>query len=148
MSAGSSLRRVAPRWDDDPFSRVAWPTAGLPYPAAKFTTEEFIRAIVADVQAKAKINPRRVIRLGWSSGGPPCYAPALRRDSAITGAFRQIGLAGPPSSLLSDGRGSAEWQGNGRLPLRLLSRVTRRSLIMVVSSRARYRRWLFLCVDP
>ena len=78
---------VAPKWDENQFNRVVWPTATSKYPAAKFTTEEFIRAIVADVRAKVKIDPRRVILLGWSSGGPPCYAEALRKDSPVTGAF-------------------------------------------------------------
>jgi predicted esterase len=78
---------VAPKWDENQFNRVVWPTASLRYPAAKFTTEEFLQAIVADVRAKVKIDPRRVVLLGWSSGGPPCYATTLRPDSAVTGAF-------------------------------------------------------------
>ncbi len=86
---------VAPKWDENQFNRVVWPTATSKYPAAKFTTEEFIRAIVGDVRAKVKIDPRRVILLGWSSGGPPCYAEVLRKDSAVTGAFIAMSVFRP-----------------------------------------------------
>src|SRR5262249_5600177 len=34
------VQAVAPRWDDDQFNKVVWPTARLPYPAARFTTED------------------------------------------------------------------------------------------------------------
>jgi predicted esterase len=86
---------VAPKWDENQFNRVVWPTATSGYPAAKFTTEEFIRAIVGDVRAKVEIDPRRVVLLGWSSGGPPCYAAALSRDSAVAGAFIAMSVFRP-----------------------------------------------------
>ncbi len=78
---------VAPKWDDKQFERVVWPTQELRYPAAKFMTEEFIKAIVADVRTKARIDRQRIFLLGWSNGGPPCYATALRKDTPVTGAF-------------------------------------------------------------
>lgn len=78
---------VPPKWDEDQFKRIVWPTDGLPYPAAQFTTEELIRAIIADVRARVKVHPRRVFLLGWSSGGPACYASALEKDSGVTAAF-------------------------------------------------------------
>jgi predicted esterase len=86
---------VAPKWDEEQFDRVVWPTATSGYPAARFTTEEFIRAIVADVRAREKIDPRRVILLGWSSGGPPCYAMAMRRDSGVAGALIAMSVFHP-----------------------------------------------------
>jgi predicted esterase len=86
---------VAPKWDANQFLQVVWPTSALRYPAARFTTEEFIQAVVDDVRAKVKIDPRRVVLLGWSSGGPPCYATALRRDSAVTGAFIAMSVFRP-----------------------------------------------------
>jgi predicted esterase len=86
---------VAPKWDGAQFDRVVWPTASLPYPAARFTTEDFIRAIVAEVRAREKIDPRRVFLLGWSSGGPPCYAMATRPDSGVTGAFVAMSVFRP-----------------------------------------------------
>jgi RNA polymerase sigma factor (sigma-70 family) len=87
---------VAPKWDEKQFDQIVWPTAASPYPSARFTTEEFIRAIVDDVRRqRAHIDPRRVILLGWSSGGPPCYAMALRQDSPVTGAFIAMSVFRP-----------------------------------------------------
>jgi beta-lactamase regulating signal transducer with metallopeptidase domain/predicted esterase len=78
---------VPPQWDDAQFNQVVWPTAGLKYPAARFTTEQFIEAVVSDVRTQAKIDPARVFLLGWSSGGPACYAAVLQEDSVAAGAF-------------------------------------------------------------
>lgn len=92
---------VAPKWDDAQFDRVVWPTAASGYPAAKFTTEEFIRAIVADVRGKVAIDPRRILVFGWSSGGPPSYAAALAKDTPVTGAFIAMSVfpTGPASAI-------------------------------------------------
>jgi RNA polymerase sigma factor (sigma-70 family) len=86
---------VAPKWDERQFDRIVWPTAKSRYAAAKFTTEEFIEAIVGDVRSKVKINPRRVFVLGWSSGGPPCYATALRKETPVAGAFIAMSVFRP-----------------------------------------------------
>ena len=86
---------VAPQWDKKQFEQLVWPIAKSRYPAAKFTTEEFIQAIIADVQTKAKINPQRVYLLGWSSGGPPCYAAALSPRSSVAGAFIAMSVFKP-----------------------------------------------------
>ena len=86
---------VAPKWDEKQFHQVVWPTENSRYPAARFTTEAFVRDIIADVKARAKIDPRRVILLGWSSGGPACYATLLRKDSAVTGAFIAMSVFRP-----------------------------------------------------
>lgn len=86
---------VAPKWDEQQFEQVVWPTEKLPYAAAKFTTEEFLEAIVKDVKAKAKLDSKRVYLLGWSSGGPPCYSFALRKDSPVTGAFIAMSVFKP-----------------------------------------------------
>ncbi len=86
---------VAPKWDEKQFNRVVWPTEALRYPAAKFTTEEFIRDIISDVRKREKIDPRRVILLGWSSGGPPCYAMAMQKETPVTGAFIAMSVFRP-----------------------------------------------------
>jgi predicted esterase len=86
---------VAPQWDKKQPELVVWPTEKLPYPGAKFTTEEFIEGIIADVRAKAKVDSRRIFLLGWSSGGPPCYAAALRKETPVTGAFIAMSVFKP-----------------------------------------------------
>jgi pimeloyl-ACP methyl ester carboxylesterase len=42
-----------------------------------------------------KVDRRRVILVGWSSGGPACYAMALRWDSPVTGAFIAMSIFHP-----------------------------------------------------
>jgi predicted esterase len=85
---------IAPRWRDDE-DRVVWPTALLPDPAAAFTTESFVAAVVRDVSARRRIDARRVFALGWSSGGPPCYASSLAEDSPVRGAFVAMSVFKP-----------------------------------------------------
>jgi predicted esterase len=86
---------VAPQWDENQFNQVVWPTAKLRYPAAKFTTEEFIEAVLVDVKKRQPVDPKRVILLGWSSGGLPCYSMTARKDSPITGAFIAMSVFKP-----------------------------------------------------
>ena len=86
---------VAPVWDAEQQAQVVWPTEGSKYPAAKFTTEEFLDAVLADVKSKASIDPKRVYLLGWSSSGPACYAYALRKDTPVAGAFVAMSVFKP-----------------------------------------------------
>lgn len=99
---------VAPQWDKKQASSIVWPTAALAYPGVQFTTEEFIEAIIADVRAKAKIDAKRIFLLGWSSGGPPCYAAALRKETPVTGAFIAMSIFKPQQvSAIENARGRA-----------------------------------------
>jgi len=87
---------VAPQWDALQARQVVWPTAaGLPCPSAKFTTEEFVASVIFDVKTKARLDPRRVFLLGWSSGGPACYATMLEKDSPVAGAFIAMSVFHP-----------------------------------------------------
>lgn len=86
---------VAPRWSKQQAERLVWPTELNPDKSAKFSTEKFLQAIIGDVQAKSKIDPKKIFLLGWSSGGPPCYAMALRKDSPVTGAFVSMSIFNP-----------------------------------------------------
>jgi predicted esterase len=77
---------VAARW---PGSEVIWPTRQAKVAGAKFTTEEFVDAVLADVTKtqKVKIDPARVYQLGWSSGGPAEYAIALQEKPPVTASY-------------------------------------------------------------
>lgn len=77
---------VAPVWSDTD-DRIIWPTKQLPDPRMKFSTEELVQDVIADVKRHLKVDDRHVYALGWSSGGPPVYALALLKDSPIRGAF-------------------------------------------------------------
>ena len=78
---------VAPMWDEQQKMMVVWPSKAAPYPKAKFTTEEFADAVIADARKRARVNTNEVFALAWSSGGPAVYAMAARDDSPLAGAF-------------------------------------------------------------
>ncbi len=69
---------VAPQWEREQFGSVVWPTQGLKYPAANFTTEVFVNDVIAAVQAC-----------------PPCYAAAAQEGSPVTGAFIAMSIFRP-----------------------------------------------------
>lgn len=99
---------VAPRWNEQQAKRVVWPTQRTHYPGAKFTTEQFIDAVIADVQAKTKVDPQKIFLFGWSSGGPACYAAMLRKDTPAAGAFIAMSVFLPPqASTLAHAKGKA-----------------------------------------
>ena len=78
---------VAPKWDETRSKQVVWPTEKNRFAAAKFTTEEFIDAVIKDVRARVRIDARNIYLMGWSSGGPAVYAAMLRKDTSIAGAY-------------------------------------------------------------
>jgi predicted esterase len=86
---------VAVKWTDD--QKVVWPTAGLKglVKEAKFTTEEFIGAVVDDVGKKEKLDRKRVFVLGWSSSGPAAYSALLQEKPAVAGAFVAMSVFKP-----------------------------------------------------
>ena len=86
---------VAPKWSDDQFEKVVWPTKGLPWSEAKFTTEEFIEAVIADVRKRHPLDSRYIFALGWSSGGLPVYAAALQEKTSLRGAFVAMSVFKP-----------------------------------------------------
>jgi predicted esterase len=78
---------VAPMWDHQQKQMVVWPSRAVPYANAKFTTEAFADAVMADVKKRAPVKTNQVFALAWSSGGPAVYAMAARDDSPLSGAF-------------------------------------------------------------
>lgn len=75
--------------------QVVWPTEATWHLIPQVTTEKFIEDILKDVRAKVKLDPKRIFVLGWSSGGPPCYATALRKGTTVTGAFVAMSVFKP-----------------------------------------------------
>ena len=99
---------VAPKWDENQFAQLVWPTEKNRYPGMKFSTEEFVRAVVADVQKKHHLDTNRIFSLGWSSGGPPTYAVSLAPASPVTGSFVAMSVFHPATLPdLKDARGKA-----------------------------------------
>lgn len=75
---------VAVQWS--PNQPIVWPTAKNRVPRMKFTTEEFVDAVIDDVAGKHKLDPRRTFTLSWSSSGPAAYATSLT-SKKVTGSF-------------------------------------------------------------
>ena len=78
---------VAPAWDEQQKRMVVWPSKAVPYANAKFTTEDFADAVIADVKKRTRVDTNQVFALAWSSGGPAVYAMAARDNSPLAGAF-------------------------------------------------------------
>ncbi|HEX8522108.1 MAG TPA: HEAT repeat domain-containing protein [Tepidisphaeraceae bacterium] len=98
---------VAPRWREDE-NRIVWPTSKSRDSKAKFTTEQFIDAVVEDVKKDHKLDEKCVLALGWSSGGPAVYAATLRAKTPITGAFVAMSIFKPTDTEgVKNGKGRA-----------------------------------------
>lgn len=90
-----AVQPIARRWDARQAKRLVWPTEMQPWPGMKFSTEAYVEAVVRDVARRHRIDGRFVFALGWSSGGPPCYALSLRRKRCVTGTFVAMSVFHP-----------------------------------------------------
>lgn len=96
---------VAVKWTDR--QEVVWPTAKLKAAGMKFTTEQFIEAVIDDVAARHQIDPARVFTLAWSSSGPAAYAISLT-SKKVTGSLVAMSVFKPdqlPMLKLAKGHG-------------------------------------------
>jgi predicted esterase len=76
---------VSKKWT--PEQEIVWPKGRDKVAGAKFTTEEFIDAVVKEVKSRHPVDKRRVYTLSWSSSGPAAYAAAFRKKTPITGSL-------------------------------------------------------------
>ena len=86
---------VAVKWTAG--QRIVWPTSASRVERMKFSTEEFVSAVIEDVARRHKIDASRVFTLSWSSSGPAAYAIALgggqvRGSFIAMSVFRPAGL--------------------------------------------------------
>jgi beta-lactamase regulating signal transducer with metallopeptidase domain/predicted esterase len=86
---------VAPSWSAKQFDQLVWPTTTNPWPAMRFSTEEFVEAVVRDVARRNRLDRRYIFALGWSSGGPPVYAQSLSGSRSVTGSFAAMSIFHP-----------------------------------------------------
>jgi predicted esterase len=73
---------------------IVWPTKKSRVEEMKFSTEEFVDAVIEDVAGRHKINPERVFTLAWSSSGPAAYAISLTNPK-VTGSFIAMSVFRP-----------------------------------------------------
>ncbi|HIA27224.1 MAG TPA: hypothetical protein EYN79_03760 [Planctomycetes bacterium] len=97
---------VAKKWNAE--QKIVWPhKKNTPVAKQRFTTEEFIDRVIADVARKTKIDPHRVVLFGWSSSGPALYAHALRKRTPVSRYFVAMSVFKPkylPSIKLAKGK--------------------------------------------
>jgi predicted esterase len=83
---------VAVKWTDK--QEIVWPTDKNRVEGMKFTTEEFIEAVIKDAGGKYKLDPQRVFTLTWSSSGPAAYAASLA-GKGVAGSFVAMSVFKP-----------------------------------------------------
>jgi predicted esterase len=83
---------VAVKWADG--QKIVWPTAADKVEGAKFTTEEFVAAVIDEVAAKHKLDPAKVFTLSWSSSGPAAY-PVSLTNPKVRGSFVAMSVFHP-----------------------------------------------------
>jgi predicted esterase len=83
---------VAVKWSEK--QGIVWPTDKNRVEGMKFSTEEFVDAVIKDVAGKYTLNSERVFTLTWSSSGPAAYAASLSSDR-ITGSFIAMSIFKP-----------------------------------------------------
>lgn len=84
---------IAVQWTDE--QEVVWPTARLKAEKMKFTTEEFVSAVIADVGKAHKLNPAKTFTLTWSSSGPAAYAISMQDKPPVAGSFIAMSVFRP-----------------------------------------------------
>jgi predicted esterase len=84
---------IAVRWT--PGQNIVWPTKTNPVAEMKFSTEEFVDAVIKDMAKKHKIDRTKVFTLSWSSSGPAAYATSLQPGRAVTGSFIAMSVFNP-----------------------------------------------------
>jgi predicted esterase len=83
---------VAVKWAEGQV--IVWPTARNRVEGMKFSTEQFIDAVIKDVAGKYRLDPKRVFTLTWSSSGPAGYAASLG-NTRVTGSFIAMSVFKP-----------------------------------------------------
>ncbi len=77
---------VAVKWNDEQAQNDVWPTKKSHVKEMKFTTEEFVDAVIKEVDHKTKLDRKRIFTLCWSSSGLATYAISLT-SKRVTGSF-------------------------------------------------------------
>src|SRR5690606_19218942 len=93
---GAMLTAVT--WTDD--QQIVWRTARRRVPRMKFSTEQRVAAVLADVRARKTIDPTRIVLLAWSSSGPAVYDIALGRDTPFERAYVAMSVFKPDRQAL------------------------------------------------
>jgi predicted esterase len=83
---------VAVKWTRN--QQIVWPTGKNRVAGMKFSTEEFVDAVIQDVGGRHKLDPARTFTLTWSSSGPAAYAVSLT-SKQVAGSFIAMSVFKP-----------------------------------------------------
>jgi predicted esterase len=83
---------IAVQWTDK--QPIVWPTEKNPVTGMKFSTEDFVAAVIEDVRKQQKVDPKRIFTLTWSSSGPAAYTTSLA-GKGVTGSFVAMSVFKP-----------------------------------------------------
>jgi predicted esterase len=89
------VQLVAPVWSPEQARTIVWPTDTPRTPEAKFSTSEFFLAVLSELSARHKLDPRYLFTLTWSSSGPNGYALSMLPKGGITGTFVAMSVFKP-----------------------------------------------------
>ncbi len=76
---------IAPQWSTKK-NRVVWPSKIFPDRRSKFSSEQFLAAVIKDVCSSRNIDGRFIFTLGWSSSGHVLYSASIS-DPNVRGSI-------------------------------------------------------------
>jgi len=89
---------TAVKWQPD--QGIIWPTEKNKVPGMQYTTDAYVRAVVAEVEKTQAIDPLQRVVLAWSSSGPAIYPLMVTKDSPFQRAY--IAMSIWPGGQLGD----------------------------------------------
>ena len=101
-----TVQLVSRKWTPDQV--IVWPTKKNKVAGMKFTTGDYLKAVVKDVKKRVAIDKKRIYTLSWSSGGPAAYAVSLMDKTPVKGSFVAMSVFKPdylPSLKKARGKG-------------------------------------------
>jgi predicted esterase len=84
---------VAFKWTES--QEIVWPTRDSPVAGQKFSTEDFVEAVVGDVARRHPLDNKSIFTLSWSSGGRAAYAVSLAEATSVTGSYIAMSVFKP-----------------------------------------------------
>jgi hypothetical protein len=76
---------TAVKWKPD--QKIVWPTDKNRVPDMQYTTEEYVRAVVDEVEKQFPSEPAARVIVGWSSSGPAVYPLLFTKDSPFSRGY-------------------------------------------------------------
>ncbi len=73
------------KWQRD--QETIWPTKSNPVPGMEYTTEQYVRAVVAAVEKDLAVDPVRRVVVAWSSSGPAIHPLMAVEDGPFARAY-------------------------------------------------------------